>query len=69
MGLIIPICWFLFGVLTVVALFVAYERRLRFLERSEERKAAQVSEEYADLSAEIERIEERVNRYMVGSKR
>jgi hypothetical protein len=69
MGLIVPICWFLFGVFTVAAVFIAYERRLRFMERSDERKALRVSKDYTDLSAKIERLEERINRYMVGSKR
>jgi hypothetical protein len=69
MGLIIPVCWFLFGLFTMAAVFVAYERRLRFLERSDERKAKQTSKDYVDLSAKIERLEERINRYMVGSKR
>jgi Na+/alanine symporter len=66
MGLIIPLCWLFFGLSTIIALFVAYERRLRFLERSEERKAAQVSKDYKELSSKIERIEERINRYMIG---
>jgi hypothetical protein len=68
MGLITSICWLVFGLITIAALFVSYERKLRFSERSEERKAKQVSKDYEALAGKIERLEERVNKYMIGRR-